>query len=54
MEAIARKKIQRVEVARKLQKITRRYGIWNLYNKKKGFSKVKLENPFTIQYKGAI
>ena len=54
MEVIVRKRIQRVEVVRKLQKITRRYGIWNLYNKKKGFSKVKLENPFTIQYKDVI
>ena len=39
MEVIVRKRIQRVEVVRKLQKITRRYGIWNLYNKKKAFLK---------------
>ena len=32
MEVIVRKRIQRVEAVRKLQKITRRYGIWNLYN----------------------
>ena len=41
MEVIVRKRIQRVEVVRKLQKITRRYGIWNLYNKKKAFLKTK-------------
>ena len=54
MEVIVRKRIQRVEVVRKLQKITRRYGIWNLYNKKESISKAKLENPFTIQYKDVI